>query len=110
MFNQLTLIAGLISITASFGAGWWVRANMCSISFLEAEKAASDRALEQTRRYNEIAADYEKLKSEKQQVRVVIRERIKNAKDSSFGCHVNADGMRLINDARGASHTSKPHQ
>lgn len=93
---QLIIAAAVIII--AFLAGYGVKTMRCNNARLSAENTAYQEAIAATTRYNEIAAEYEKIKAEKQQTKIVYRERIRNAKDSSFGCHVDADGVQLIND------------
>lgn len=110
MFNQFTLLAGLFAITASFGAGWWVRANVCQARALEAQLAAERAAMEQTIVNNEIASAFELVRATHQQTRMTIHERIANAKDSTFGCIVNDDGLRIISAAGLSGNPGQPKE
>lgn len=110
MFD-IRVIAILIAFAGTFGAGWYFGSLKADLAILTAENEGNKKALEITSDLNKIAAGFEDYKGVKQTAtRVVVKERIRDAKDSSFGCRVNADGVRLLEDTRRASDPGKPNK
>jgi hypothetical protein len=87
-------------------SGWWLAS-----AYQDMKDAKKDKQFQEWyTNSNELAANYEKLRLENEGLKRKIRERIAYAKDSSFGCVVNADGVQLINDTLAAVHTRKLDQ
>lgn len=110
LLNNIRTIAIITAILAASGASWHVRGMKCEASRLKLENQAVSEALERTKAYNIIAAELEAVKAEKQKTKTIIRERIRNANDSSFGCHVSPDGVQLINDIIKGGGASEPNK
>lgn len=108
--KNIKLIGIVTVIIACFSAGWWVRGGICETARLKLENAAAEEALAKTAKYNEIAGEFEKLKADNANTKAKLRERVRNAKDSSFGCHVDADGVQLINDSKNTRNSGQPDQ
>jgi len=110
MFPQAKLIIAGVALVLAFGSGYGFKSIRCENARLELETATIQKSLDDTAAYNKLASEYEESKKSNESLKYTIRERVRNAKDSSFGCTVNTDGMQLINDARRSGNTSQPNK
>lgn len=90
---ELMILLGII--VASFGSGYWLANNQCHTEKLTEQNKSLNDSLDKTAELTVIAENVVNLNKKSDKILNKVNKETINAKDSSFGCIVNPDGMRL---------------
>lgn len=94
-------IMALVALFIAMGAGYQLKAKLCALEVAEIKQSIVNAVTEEEERQRQEAEKLQKKTIEIKTLRKELNRRILDAKDSSFGCVVNDDGMRLLTDAIG---------
>ena len=95
------VIAAVGALFFAIGVGWSVRAKLCDLKILKIQRdialATEAKSKETQQRAKELESERRKL----ERLRRNLNRKVLSASDTSYGCHVNPDGMQLIDAALG---------
>lgn len=92
-------IAVIAVMLGALAAGYQLKARFCALEVAEIRQSIADVVTAEEERQRQEAVKLQDQIMEIEALRKKLNRRVLDAKDSSFGCIVDGDGMQLLADA-----------